>query len=81
MEDDGLYCVVTAIFAPAIPDPDGHYVVKFAGGSWAHSARVRSEFWIYDPISPPGYGTSSTVHQSCTSLADPPDKQCPEPGR
>lgn len=28
--DDGLYCVVEAVFAPSMPDPDG-YSIRFSG--------------------------------------------------
>lgn len=77
VEDDGLYCIVTAVFGPAIPDPEGEYVVKFAGGDWSHHVWVRSRFWMYDSLGPPGYGMDSTVIQTCSSLADLPDKECP----
>jgi hypothetical protein len=30
LSDDGLYCVLHAVFAPALPDPDG-YSVTFPG--------------------------------------------------
>ena len=80
VDDDGLYCVVTAVFAPAIPDPDGEYVTKFGGGNWGHAVRVQSKFWMYDSLGPPGYGLVRTLVQSCRWLADPPDKACPEPG-
>lgn len=81
VDDDGVYCVVQATFAPAIPDPEGNYLVKFNGEDWSASVSVSSKFWMYDSLGPPGYGKSSTVVLTCTSLADPPDKECPEPTR
>lgn len=76
VEDDGLYCSVKAVFAPAIADPEGRYFAKVAGGDWGHSAWVRSEFWMYDSDGPAGYGLDTALVQNCASRADPPDKEC-----
>lgn len=78
--DDGQYCVVEAVFAPSVPDADG-YSIKFAGS--AERARWLGKpggapFGQPDP--PPGYGWYNVGSQSCPSLLDPPDKDCPVAG-
>lgn len=75
--DDGLYCVVKAVFAPTNPDPNGSYSIKFVGGDWHSWVRVRSEFWMYEPLEDnPGYGSFVTTYQACKNLWDPPDRDC-----
>jgi hypothetical protein len=76
--DDGLYCVLRAVFAPTLPDPDG-YSITFPG------TRVRWDRMgkpggtpFGRPNSPPGYGGYNLGSQKCRSLLDPPDKPCPE---
>jgi hypothetical protein len=76
--DDGRYCVLEAVFAPSIPDPDG-YSVKFPG------TRVKQIHLgkpggtpFGTPDNPPGYGSYNIGSQTCRSLLDPPDKDCPE---
>jgi hypothetical protein len=73
-DDDYLYCIVEAVFAPSMPDPDG-YSVKFAGAS--------REEWLGKPSRTPfgkperpGYGSYQITAQTCASLLDPPDKDC-----
>jgi hypothetical protein len=75
--DDGLYCVLRAVFAPSVPDPAG-YSVKFPGTSihWDHLGDPRvSPFGRFDP--PPGFGSYNLGSQMCPSLLDPPTKDCP----
>lgn len=78
LDDDYLYCVVEAVFSPGIPEPDG-YSVKFE--------RARDDFWLGKPSGMPfgfrdrpGYGAYQITVQTCRSLLDPPDKDCPEWG-
>jgi hypothetical protein len=78
--DDGLYCVVSAVFAPAIPDPTGNYSWKFVGGDWSDGLDVG-----YMPVGKrerPGYGSerASITITTCRYLSDPPTKDCPEWG-
>jgi hypothetical protein len=76
--DDGLYCVLRAVFAPSMPDPEG-YSVKFPGTpvKWDHLGKPgRTPFGR--PDSPPGYGAYNLGSQTCQSLLDPPYKDCPE---
>jgi hypothetical protein len=77
MGDDGLYCVIEAVFAPSMPDPDGYWL-KFAGSR-------RAEQWLGKPGSPrpfgqpdppPGYGSYNIGSQLCPALLDPPYKDC-----
>jgi hypothetical protein len=76
--DDGLYCVVEAVFAPSMPDPGG-YSIKFFG-TRIHLNHLPkpggTPFGRPDP--PPGYGTYNITTQRCPSLLDPPDKDCSE---
>ena len=76
--DDGLYCVVQAVFAPSMPDSAG-YSVKFSGTRIHidHLGRPGgTPFGRPDP--PPGYGSYNISTQRCRSLLDPPDKDCAE---
>ena len=81
--DDGVYCVIEAVFAPAVPDPDG-YSLKFAGsqqrevylGKPGSTPYGHAGFGL--PDLPPGYGFYGLGSQSCPSLLDPPTKDCPE---
>jgi hypothetical protein len=76
--DDGLYCIINAIFAPTRPDPDG-YSIKFVGGDWRSGVRPRNKLWMYKTIDrQPGYGSFTETYQTCRSLTDPPNKDCPE---
>jgi hypothetical protein len=76
--DDGLYCVLRAVFAPSLPDPDG-YSIKFPGTpvSWEHLGRPGGTPFGR-PDNPPGYGGYNLGSQTCPSLLDPPEKDCPE---
>lgn len=76
--DDGRYCVLRAVFAPSMPDPDG-YSVKFPGTpvSWDHLGKPGGTPFGR-PDNPPGYGGYNLGSQTCGSLLDPPDKDCPE---
>ena len=74
--DDGLYCVVKAVFPATRVDPEWRYSIKFVGGDWRSHVQVRSQFWMYDFIEQPGYGSTSIGLQTCESLSDPPDKDC-----
>jgi hypothetical protein len=77
-DDDGLYCVATALFVPTSPDPKGSYSMKFVGGDWRQSivALRRAPFGKLDT----GYGSVSGTIMMCKSLLDPPEKDCPEWG-
>ena len=77
LEDDGLYCVLRAVFAPSVPDPDG-YSVKFPGTPvhWDHLDRLRGSTPFGEPDKPPGYGYYNLGSQLCPSLLDPPSKDC-----
>jgi hypothetical protein len=75
MNDDYLYCIVDAVFAPSMPDPSG-YSVKFQNAS---------EEWLGKPGGTPfgrpdhpGYGSYRIRKQTCQSLLAPPDEECPE---
>lgn len=83
--DDGLYCVIRLVFAPAMPDPDG-YRLRFPGSQHnevdlGEPSRglgpifVRGEP-VDEPTVPRGYGRYSSSFQSCPSTLDPPDKDC-----
>ena len=76
MMDDGLYCVVKALFPATRVDPEWRYSIKFVGGDWRSHVQVRSQFWMYDFIEQPGYGSTSIGIQTCPNLADPPDRDC-----
>jgi hypothetical protein len=78
MDDDGLYCVVTVVFAPTRPDPKSEYSIKFVGGDWRDFVKVGRA--PYGQLDRPGYGSESTTIVTCGSLLDPPDKDCPEWG-
>jgi hypothetical protein len=76
--DDGLYCIVTAVFAPPLPDPTSRYKWKFVGGDWHQGLYVgRTPFGKPER---PGYGSGRAriSMQSCRDLSDPPTKDCPE---
>lgn len=78
LSDDGLYCVIRAVFAPALPDPDG-YSIKFPGTpvKWDHlGASGRAPFGR--PDLPPGFGSINLGSQTCPNLFDPPEKDCQE---
>jgi hypothetical protein len=75
-EDDGEYCIVTAVFAPTRPDPDSRYLIKFPGGDWRGLVHVGRE--RYGRLDRPGYGSTFVIVQTCQRISDPPDKQCPE---
>jgi len=75
LDDDGLYCTVTTVFAATNPDPQNSYSIKFAGSDW-RGVRILSRFWMYEHMEKPGYGSTSIGVQTCGSLADPPDKDC-----
>lgn len=75
--DDGQYCVVEAVFAPSLPDPAG-YSIKFAGSRDRVRFLGRPGGAPYgQPDPPPGYGRYNLGSQSCPSLLDPPDRDCP----
>lgn len=74
--DDGLYCVVKAVFPATRVDPEWRYSIKFVGGDWRSGVQVRSQFWMYDFIEQPGYGSTDIGYQTCEHLSDPPDKDC-----
>jgi hypothetical protein len=84
--DDGLYCVIRIVFAPAVPDPDGYWL-RFPGSQQpdvqlrALNRGVGPIFSRGEPIDqptlPPGYGQFSSGSQSCPSPLDPPDRDCP----
>jgi hypothetical protein len=76
--DDGLYCIVKAVFAPTTPDPKSSYSIKFIGGDWLDFVQVGRA--PYGQLDRPGYGTAQITIQTCRSLLDPPDKDCPEWG-
>jgi hypothetical protein len=78
MVDDGLYCIVKAVFAPTIPDPKSRYSIKFIGGDWRRLVQVGRA--PYGQLDRPGYGSAQITIQTCRSLLDPPDKDCPEWG-
>jgi len=76
--DDGLYCVLRAVFAPVLPDPDG-YSIKIPGTpiKWDHvGASGHTPFG--HPNLPPGFGSINLGSQLCPNLLDPPEKECPE---
>lgn len=77
--DDGLYCILRAVFAPALPDPNG-YSIAFPGSRvrWDHLGKPGVGTPFGRPDSPPGYGVYNLGSQKCPSLLDPPDKDCPE---
>jgi hypothetical protein len=78
MDDDYLYCVVEAVFTPTLPDPSGRYSYKFVGDDWRWGVTVgRAPYGQWDR---PGYGSgkANLGIQTCRSLLDPPDKDCPE---
>jgi hypothetical protein len=83
--DDGRYCVIRIVFAPALPDPDG-YFLKFPDSSQTE-LRVGTNPLLgpsfiagkpaRQPELPPGYGETAGIgSQACPSLLDPPDKAC-----
>jgi hypothetical protein len=67
-----------AVFAPTRLDPEGSYSVKFVGGDWRSGVKIRSRFWMYEHVEQLGYGSTNIGIQTCRTLADPPDKDCPE---
>ena len=74
--DDGLYCILYAVFSPSMPDPDG-YSVKFPGTrvKWDHlQAGNGTPFGKPDNL--PGYGVLNLGSQTCPALLDPPDMDC-----
>jgi hypothetical protein len=78
LDDDYRYCHVQVSFDQPLPDPEG-YSLKFA--------EARQEMPIGPPSRTPfgqqdrpGYGTYYIRSQTCRSLLDPPDKDCPEWG-
>jgi hypothetical protein len=75
--DDGLYCIVTAVFAPAYPDPKSSYFIKFVDGI---PLQVKVGNAPYGQLDRPGYGSANITVQTCRSLTDLPGKDCPEPG-
>jgi hypothetical protein len=81
--DDGLYCVIEAVFAPAVPDPDG-YSLKFFGSEQREvdlgppGSTPLGHTGFNRPDLPPGYGFYNWGSQSCPSLLDPPSKDYPE---
>jgi hypothetical protein len=78
--DDGLYCVVRAVFAPAIPDPTSNDKWKFVGGDWSSDLNVgRAPFGKPER---PGYGSGRAAISitTCRNLSDPPTKDGPEMG-
>ena len=84
--DDGLYCVVRIVFAPAVPDPDGYWL-RFPGSQQpdvelrALNRGVGPIFSRGEPVEqptlPPGYGQFTSSAQSCPSTLDPPERDCP----
>jgi hypothetical protein len=84
--DDGLYCIMRVVFAPALPDPDGYWL-RFPGSPQADvqigplNGGVGPIFFRGEPVDqatlPPGYGQYSAGSPSCPSLLDPPDRDCP----
>jgi hypothetical protein len=73
--DDGLYCVVEAVFAPSRPDPQSSYSLKFVGGDWwQHIVHVGTA--PYGQLDRPGYGRTQITVQLCESPLDPPEKDC-----
>ena len=75
IDDDGIYCVVKAVFSPARPDPSSRYSIKFVDGDWlqdlVHVGRAP-----YGQLDRPGYGSGDVGIQRCPSLLDPPTKYC-----
>lgn len=76
--DDGLYCVLRAVFAPALSDPDG-YSIKLPGTpvEWDHVG-ISGRTPFGQPNLPPGFGSINLGSQLCPDLLDPPEKKCPE---
>jgi hypothetical protein len=84
--DDGLYCVIRIVFAPAVPDPDGYWL-RFPGSQQPDvelRALNRGAGPIFSrgepveqPTLPPGYGQFYSGSQSCPSPVYPPDFDCP----
>jgi len=76
--DDGVYCVIEAVFEPSMPDPNGYWL-KFAGSAerehWLGKPSSGTPFGQPDP--PPGYGSYDIGSQACPTLRDLPDKDCP----
>jgi hypothetical protein len=77
-EDDGLYCVAKAVFAPTRPDPKSSYAIRFVGGNWHRFVQVGRA--PYGQLDRPGYGSANITVMTCRSLLDPPEKDCPERG-
>lgn len=83
--DDGLYCVIRAVFSPALPDPDGYWL-RFPGNPRPEmpigplNTELGPPFYRGQPVVqatlPPGYGQFNMGSQSCPSLLDPPDRDC-----
>ena len=75
--DDGLDRVLRAVFAPALPDPDG-YSIALPGTRvhWDHLGRPGAPTW--QARRPAGIRGVQPRVQTCPSLLDPPDKVCPE---
>ena len=76
LDDDYRYCHVQAVFDEPLPDHDG-YSIKFG--------EARREEWLGKPSRTPfgrperpGYGSYSITVQTCRSMLDPPEKDCPE---
>jgi hypothetical protein len=77
--DDGQYCIIEAVFAPSLPDPEG-YSIKFAGSrDRARTLGRPGGSPLGQPEPPPGYGYYNLGSQSCPSLLDPPERACPVP--
>lgn len=84
--DDGLYCVIRIVFAPAVPDPDGYWL-RFPASQQpdvelrALNRGVGPIFSRGEPVEQPtlpaGYGLYNSGSQSCPSPLDPPDRDCP----
>ena len=83
--DDGLYCVILIVFAPALPDPDGYWL-SFPGNPQTElrvglDPSLGPSFIGGRPVPqatlPPGYGRFSMGSQACPSLLNPPDEECP----
>ena len=84
--DDGLYCLIQMVFAPAVPDPDGYWL-RFPGSQQpdvelrALSRGVGPIFSRGEPVEQPtlpaGYGQFTSSSQSCPSPLDPPERECP----
>ncbi|MDX1888682.1 hypothetical protein [Mycolicibacterium sp. 050158] len=74
LSDDGVYCVVAAVFTPAMPDPHG-YTFKLPGTT-QQLDRVAVGGRPFGQRDRPGYGTYYFGAQTCPSLLDPPDKDC-----